>query len=210
MKSVFIVLGLALFLATGCTVYAQDSTKSAISPKNNLQQKAQLSKARFEERQAALKEKLKEFKDKRKANLAEKISNNLNRINEKRTSQMAKFLDNTERILNRLAERVDRANSAGKDTTTTKGAITQARDAIKVARNAVSAQKDKDYTITVNNETTIKTDAKATRDRLHTDLQVVRKLVIDAKQAVANAIKVAATTLGGVGEKSQEATKGAR
>ena len=55
----------------------------------------------------------------------------------------------------------------------------------------METQAGNDYTIEATKEATIKTDARAVRDKLHTDLKATRKLVIEAKQAVGNAIRVA-------------------
>ena len=66
-----------------------------------------------------------------------------------------------------------------------------ARKAIATASAALNIQSQKDYTIQVTTESRIKFDAQKQRDLLHNDLVAIRKMVIDAKQAVANAIRIA-------------------
>lgn len=123
-------------------------------------------------REAALKEKLAKFKDQKKAQRVDKINAELNRINKQRTDQMLKFLDNAERIL----AKVPNGSSS-------------AQAKIDEARVAVKAQAEKDYTITITSEAKVKDDAKLAHERLRTDLQALKKLITEAKQAVAKAIR---------------------
>lgn len=149
---------------------------------------------------AELKSRLEAFKDQKKAAIVERVNNTLNIVNEKRTTAMGKHVDDMTKILNKLKDRVAAKKTAGKDTAQADDAIASASAAIASASAAVDAQALKDYTINVSSESGAKADAKKTRDRLHTDLQAVRKLLVDARQALANAIRVAATTLGGIGD----------
>lgn len=151
-------------------------------------------------RAAQLRQRLDEFKDKRKAALVERINNVLNRINEKRTEVMRKHLERMSELLDKLVYRVASKGAEGKDTTQADGAIASASAAIASASAAVDAQALKDYTIEVSSESGVRADAKVARDALHADLRAVRQLVITAKQAIAAAIRTAATTLGGIGE----------
>lgn len=157
-------------------------------------------KAKMASRSAQLKAALTAFKDQRKAAIAEKVNTNLNSINEKRTAEMNKHLDKMTELLNKLSDRVAAKKAAGKDTTQAEASIASASASIAAASSAVDAQAAKDYTISVSTESAVRTDAKTARDKLHTDLEAVRKLVIAAKQAISNAVKVAATTLGGIGD----------
>ena len=94
-------------------------------------------------------------------------------------------------ILDKLEARVNSGTPDIKGSASASAAIASARDAIASASAAVSDQALKDYTIVVTSESNIRIDAKTQRDKLHTDLLALRKIVIDAKQAVANAIRVA-------------------
>lgn len=155
---------------------------------------------------AELRQRLSQFRDQRKAKIVERINSTLNMINEKRTETMRKHLERMSEILDKLQDRVENKVAQGKDGTAANDAIASASAAIASASAAVDAQSIKDYTIEVSSESGVKADAKEARDQLHEDLQAVRKLVVDAKQAVANAIRTAATTLGGIGQGSNEAT----
>lgn len=154
------------------------------------QRMAQL-KEKIASRHAELKARLERFRDQKKATAAARISENLNKINDKQTDQMLKHLDKMTAILDKLEGRVERGTPDIKDPAKARVAIASASAAIASAEAAVKAQAEKDYTLTGSSEATIRAEAKAMRDKLHADLQAVRKLVIDAKQAVANAIRVA-------------------
>lgn len=145
---------------------------------------------------AALRERLQTFKDKLKATVVQRVSDTLNRINKKQTEQMQKHLDKMSSMVTRLENRVNEATSS--NTASASAALNNAKATISSASAAVAAQMAKDYTITISTESAARADSKQARDRLHSDLRSVRGLVIDAKQAVANAIRVIATSLGGI------------
>lgn len=142
-------------------------------------------------RAATLKVKLQAFKDKNKAVIAERVSVNLNALNQNQTSQMQKHLGNMSAIVDKLENRINQGSPDVKDPSGAKAAIASARANIASSSAAVTTQSLKDYTIQVTSETKIRADAKLQRDKLHTDLLALRKTVIDAKQSVANAIRIA-------------------
>lgn len=129
-------------------------------------------------REAVLKEKLQKFRDQKKAEVAERVNTNLNKINQKQTGQMQDYLDRMSSLLDKLEARVNQASP-------------DARTAIASASSAVSVQAEKDYTLQITTESRVRADAQETRDTLHKDLQAARAQVVDAKQAVANAIRAA-------------------
>lgn len=149
---------------------------------------------KHEERSAALKEKLDAFKDKRRAQIADRVSTSLNLINEKRTTAMTRHLAKMDEILDKLQARVD---SKDGDKTEANKAIAAAQKAIEAAKNAVAEQTGKDYTLVVTDESQVKTDARTDRQSLRSDLKSTHDLIVDARKAVANAIRVSMSTLGG-------------
>lgn len=193
----FIAVSLILIASP---VLAEDPTSTA-KPTQQLRtniQQAAIFRQKLEERrlkiashEAEMKAKIQKFKDKQKAEIAARINTNLNRINQNQTDTMLKNLDLMSSLLDKLADRVTQGTPDIKDPALANQAIADAREAIANARTAVEAQAQKDYTIAVTTETRIRLDAQAKRDQLHTDIKAVRKLVIDAKQAVSNAIRVA-------------------
>lgn len=219
MKKLLAAQAISLILLVTPTALAQSSTSSSTTRKEtvkerldtrkaivkekvetrklNLQERLETRKENIASRTAALKTRLAKFKDQKKADRVEKFNENLNKINENRTNSMLKFIDRMSEILAKVEARVNSVTD--KDTSSAKAAIAEAKTKIDTAKAAVEAQAGKDYTITVSTETKVKDDAKVVKESLHSDLQSVKQLVTDAKQAVANAIRVAASTLGGVG-----------
>lgn len=163
-----------------------EASKSAM-----FRQKFEIMKERIASHEASVKAKIQLFKDKQKSQIAERINTNLNKINQNQTSQMLRHLEKMSQLLDRLEERVNSNSPDIKDPTLTMQAIAEARKAIEDAKKAVEEQALADYTINVTTETNIKEDAKAQREKLHKDIKEARKLVIDAKQAVSNAVRVA-------------------
>ncbi len=197
-----ILILLSLLLIAAYPVFAEDATSTGASRKDRVQQKLEIRKEKVAERmenrkevmatrEAALKAKLEKFKDKRKAEVTDRVNTNLNRINQKQTEQMLKHLERMSSILSKLETRVNSGSSDVKDVSSAKEAITEAKAVVEEARALVSAQAEKDYTITVSSEGTVKKDAQKMREQLHNDLKAVKEQVINAKQAVGSAIRIA-------------------
>jgi len=201
-KTAFAAAILSLSLLYTQAVFAQDSTSSGatrkgLSPQkieariDNIQTRIDTMRAKIASHEATLKLKLEAFRDKRKAEIAQRVNTNLNQINLKRTKEMQNHLDKMSLILDKLEARVNSGSPDIKDSASAKAAIAASRAKIASASAAVSVQAANDYTINVTSESKIRLDAQAQREKLHTDLKNVRELVIDAKQSVANAIRVA-------------------
>lgn len=209
--AIAIFVASAIFLVA--PVLAEDSTSTAkpvlqnriqkIDNKiaqisTNTQQKLEERRFKIASHEAQIKLKIQAFKDKQKAEIATRVNTNLNKINQNQTDSMLKNLDLMSSLLDKLATRVnsnsplgDQPTSDIKDPAAANQAIADARATIDTARTAVEAQAQKDYTINVTTEAKIRLDAQAKRDQLHSDIKAVRQLVIDAKQGVSNAIRVA-------------------
>lgn len=186
-----ILVLVCILLIAACPALAVDASAGAATRKDKIQERIDTRKENVAERmeakkekmatrEAALKTKLEKFKDKKKAEAADRINTNLNRINQNQTDQMLKYLDKMSAILTKL-----------ETSTGSQSAIADSRASIASATAAVKAQAAKDYTISVTSESTVKSDAQKARGQLHTDLKNVRQMVVDAKQSVAKAIKTA-------------------
>ena len=190
-KSIAVLIALALALTLSYPVFAQTTaTSTGVTRKEKVRERMENRKEATATREAALKLKLQNFKDQKKATAAARISENLNKINTKQTEQMLKHLDKMTAILDKLEARVNEGKPDIKDPAKAKAAIADARASLASASAAVKDQAQKDYTLVISSEGKVRQDAKAVRDGLHTDLLAVRKMVIDAKQSVANAIRV--------------------
>lgn len=152
---------------------------------------------RIASRAAELRTKLAKFKDKVKAGRVEKINTNLNVINERRTSQMKLVLDQMSKLLEKFKAKSTEAAGSGKDVSAINAAIVQVEAAIAETDGAIKAQAEKDYSIVVNTESTVKTDASTARDSLRSDLKAVHDQLVKTRQALADAIKTALSAFGG-------------
>lgn len=169
--------------ATGTTTTRPQRLKEIVEVRReNVENRIANIKEKFATREAALKARLETFKNKQKAQIAERVSTNLNKINQNQTDIMTKHLERMSQLLDKLENRNPQAARTG---------IARARDAIASASAAVNVQADKDYTLQLTTESKIRADSQNQRQKLHDDLKAVRLLVIEAKQAVGNAIRTA-------------------
>lgn len=164
---------------------------------DTLQERMDQLKLRIATKEAALKEKLNKFRNKQKAQIAERINETLKNINEKITNAFRRHLQTLTNILDKLENRVSANKPDIKNPEAATAAINNAKSAIASASAAVEEQADKDYVVEATSEATIREDMKKVKEQLHSDLREVRELVIGARQAVANAIKVAKSNTGG-------------
>lgn len=141
--------------------------------------------------EAKFRQKLQQFKDQQKAVIADRVNTNLNKINQNQTDHMLKNLDLMTQLLDKLQQRVNSLSPDIKDPEAANEAIADAREVIDATVAAVQIQSQKDYTITATAEARIGLNAKAKRDLLFKDIMAARKLVINSKQMVSNAIRIA-------------------
>ena len=177
MKKLLIALTLLTFILPP-VILAQDSTSSIGTKPKPAVQRVQEREAKIASKAAQLKTRLQNFKDQLKAQIVQRVSDNLNKINSNRVAAMNGNLQKMTAILDKLE---------GK-TASSSAAATDARNAIAEAEKAVTVQSEKDYTISVTTENKIRTDTKSVRDKLFKDLQSIKKIMIEAKQSVAKAI----------------------
>ncbi|MEK7519943.1 MAG: hypothetical protein AAB581_01730 [Patescibacteria group bacterium] len=134
-----------------------------------------------------LKAKLLTIRDERKQQAVERINAGVIALNDRMLKHFASVLENIENILVRIGERADRAQEQGRDVSAARAAITAAHDAIATSRAAITAQSGKTYSVTVNEEGTLRRDVGATRQALHNDLSAVRETVRKAHDAARQA-----------------------
>lgn len=212
-KTSAILIGLSILVVSAGSAFAE-VLPGATTAKNPVElNKNQIASMRekLASKEAILRAKLQTFKDQKKATAAARISTNLNKINQSQTTQMQKYLDTMSGILDKLEARVNQLTPDIKNPAAAKIAITSARATIASASAAVATQAQKDYTIQATTESRIRIDAQSMRDKLHTDILSMRKAVVDAKQAVANAIRVAKSgSATSPGPKEKEGTTSGR
>lgn len=147
-------------------------------------------------RTAALKNRLKQFRDKKIAAVVEKVNDGLAFVNNKRTDLMLKHLNKMTEIILKVEERVNKLSTSGRDVTAAQDAIVKAKDSISSAEEAAKLQAEKEYAVEVSKEANAKEDTKKTRDLLKSDLVSVQQKVADARKAVSVAITEAAKAAG--------------
>lgn len=212
-KSSAIAILISLILISAYIVSARDSTSTATTRRDKIQERIDTRKESIKERvetrkeniserlsekkemmasrEAALKLKLDGFRNKQKAQVVERINNSLKNINEKMVTHFKKVLERLSGLLDKLEKRVN-ANSADiKDPSLARGTIADARSSIAAATEAVNLQSTKDFTLELTTESRAKTEITGVRRLLHEDLKIVLQAVNDAKKAVSNAISIA-------------------
>lgn len=177
--------------ATDTAAKRESLKRNLETAKQNVSERLSALKEKMASREAALKAKLEAFKDRKKAEIADRININLNRINQNQTDQMIKHLERMSNILDKLEARVNQSRPDIKDPAAARQAIGKARSAVASASALASAQTEKDYTLQIFSENRVRRDAKNQRDALHSDLKALREAVREAKKAVADAIRVA-------------------
>lgn len=144
----------------------------------------------------AFRAQIKTIKDLRKQLLTERIANKTASANTKLTDRMDRALDHLTEILAKVKEKAAAFKAQGKDTTALNQAISAAETAIAAAQTAVDAQKLKEYTANITDESILRNTMGQMVSGFRLDIQAVHKLVVDAKQAVQKAIMEAAKLRG--------------
>ena len=143
-----------------------------------------------------LRDKLKTFKDQKKAALIERISQTFVNINQRRTSEMLRHIDTMNMILSKAQDRATTAQSAGTDVSAATTDMTSASNALANAKTAVEGQSKKTYDIKIASESGARADVKLMRDALEKDLKSTHELVAESRRILINAIVKLAQSLG--------------
>lgn len=159
--------------------------------KDKIQVKREEVKGKIEAKRTELKQNLAKIKDERKKAAAERIYQELNKLNERTMNHFVDVLNHLEKILGKIKDRTAKAETNGRDVSAVRTAISDAEQAIAASRAAVETQSKKTYDFTFNSEETLRLNVGKVRQQLRDDVSAVRKTVFDAREAV----RKAATTL---------------
>lgn len=151
----------------------------------------QMSEARME-----FKEKVQEVSDEAKQAVLERIVNTINENNLSKTMRMSERLDRLNEILSRISEMAAGLDEQGINVTTLNTQITRATSAIEDAKEAVTAQMEKEYIIDITTEQALRTNARSTIREYIADIKAVFQEVLAAHRAVV----LASTTAKGLNE----------
>lgn len=130
------------------------------------------------------KTKLAQIKDTRKQTLVSRIDSRIAEINIRRTKEMTMSLTKLSAILDRVV-----AKSATITPADSEDHLSTARAKIATAQAAVTTQQAKQYVISLTTDDALGTVVAATMKTFSTDLKTTHQTVVDAKQAVIEAIK---------------------
>lgn len=155
--------------------------------KEKIQAKREEVKGKIEAKRMELKQNLTKIKDERKKAAAERIYQELNKLNERMMNHFIDVLNHLEKTLGKIKDRTAKAETNGRDVAAVKTAIANAEQAISASRLAVEAQSKKTYDFTFNSEETLRLNVGQVRKTLHSDIDGVRKIVFDAREAVKKA-----------------------
>lgn len=184
-----IVIVLVVFASTTTHLFAETSSQSGSLTTNTSTPSGKTTerKAAANTRREEFRQKVATIKDEKKQALLTKIDAKLAAINAQKTNQMSQSLQKLTTILSTVSTKRDTLKAAGKDTKTLDLAITTATTSLTTAQATVTAQAGKEYILTIQSETTLKTTVGSTVKQLELDLMTTNKTVIAARQAVRKA-----------------------
>lgn len=159
--------------------------------RTQIEAKRQEMKAKTAKNREELKNRLKTIKDERKKQAVERIDQALNNLNEQRTQHFTNVLEKLDQIVERIISRADKVETRGLNVSAAQAEITNAKNAIASAREAIKTQTDKTYALAITTEENLKRDLGKARQALHADLIKTQEAVGGARDAVHKA----ATTL---------------
>lgn len=120
-----------------------------------------------------------QIRDEKKQQILERISQQLNLINDRATKAMLKHLERLQTLLDKIKNRVPDVDT------------TAAQTKIDEAKAAVEIQATKEYVIEFSDETGLHAGASTAKQQLRADLKAVREKVRLARQAVVDVLKAA-------------------
>ncbi len=172
---------------------AQTSTASAgrMGPKEvreAFRERRQETREAIQARREEFKQRLQTLRDQRKRTIVERIDTRMASANKKTTTRLASVLERIQSILNKIIERAGLVKAKGVDTAALDSATASAQIAIDNAKAVVASQSAMVYVIQIASESAIKENVGSTVSELRLDLRDAHKAVIDAKQAVMNAV----------------------
>jgi hypothetical protein len=120
--------------------------KVSSTTRDSVRDRLEEAKERMEDRREKMREHITSIADKRKQEMAAKLSEKFDKINTEWTGHFTKQLDRLDAIVAKIVERA----AAGRGTADTAGAVQKAKDAIAAARTAVAAQAAKTYVVDIS------------------------------------------------------------
>lgn len=129
------------------------------------------------------------IKDDKKKQIINNLDLRIGTINTNRTNELNKILERLTMVLGKISTKEASLKSEGKNTTKLAADIASAQTAIDAAKQAVTDQAAKVYTMNITTDTALKSAASTTIQQFMTDMKAVRAKVLAAQQAVVKAHK---------------------
>lgn len=187
---------------TAQTEFKANLQKEREAFKQKVETAKEEAKQKREVQKAELKTKLEKIKDEKKKAAVGRLDNRFTEINAKQTNHLLKTLTRLEELLGKVSARADKAATNGKDVSSVRMRIEQAKTVIASARTALESQLKKTYLIQVTDETQLKSAVATAREALNKDLKAAREAVQTAHKAVVDATR----NLKGVPKVDEEAS----
>ena len=202
MKKLSIVIGVVLLFSLITISFAEESTESAqtntssssslLKPlkvrkellKENLQNRKEDFKEKIASRQAEFKKNLKLIKDENKQALVERINTKIQEVNKNATEKFSATLERLTNLLANFQSESTNEKFANSDKTAFLKQVSEAQDQIASTSAAIADQSEKDYTLTIEDETTLRQTVGQTVSGFRTDIASVYKSLMSAKKEV--------------------------
>ena len=186
---VFFIFVLFLILLSPPSIsksYAEGSSSASAGSTKKLDSimRKESSKVNEEFRQ-----KLALIKDGRKKKIVENLSTKIPAMNKHATNRMTEVLTRLQKRLDMLLEKITKAKSEGKDTTSAESAYSKANTDLTAAIAAVSAQSAKTYSITLTTEDALRLAIGPVIKQLRANLKLTHSSVVTALKSIKSAEK---------------------
>lgn len=152
--------------------------------KEELENKKELRASTTAAMKLKFKESLGKIKDDKKKIKVENVADNVTELNTKITTKSVESINKIEEVLIAIESRADKATANGIDVSNIRALIATAEVAISDARNAITNQTGKTYTVSIVDESTVKTSLKNTRDLLKKDIDAMNVSIKTAHESV--------------------------
>lgn len=140
-----------------------------------------------EEVKAQFREGLNKIKNEAKKNSTEKIINSINELNIRLTKQLSDKINQIENVIVGIESRIIKGEEKGLDLVKVKDLLTKSKGEISKSKDAILLQSQKIYTVTITDESTLKTKTQETRNLFKSEIKIARDSVVKAHEAVRDA-----------------------
>lgn len=182
-------------------VTTTDAASGNSDAASSWQEKRTARKAAIEAKKLEIKEMIEAKKEETKANIEAKleekkeqavnrIQTRLAKINTRRATYYLNMLDHLTKITDKIQSHADTLFENHGFDQDTQNAIDATYDVITSAQLVVEEQQGKTYEITVSSDETVKSEVKAVRDLLHTDLTSTKSTIHTTRDTVQNTFQI--------------------